>query len=108
LPGGAMRSRKKWAVSAAVVGAVTVGQNAHGAAYSWIGTTSGNWSNSANWQAGALPVSANDTLLRFLVPAGSITFDANNDVASPFNLNILWITNNSTQSLSTSGGQLRF
>jgi autotransporter-associated beta strand protein len=100
---------KRWAVlSAAVAGSGWVAQLSHAAAYSWIGTTSGDWSDPTKWQAGALPVSANDTLLRFLIPAGSITFNANNNVASPFDLNILWITNNSTQPQTISGGQLRF
>jgi autotransporter-associated beta strand protein len=95
-------------LSAAIAGAVSTGRPAHAAIHSWIGTTSGDWSNPANWQAGNLPVSASDTLLRFLVPNGSITFNANNNVASPFDLNILWITNNSTQPQTISGGQLRF
>ncbi|WP_428938044.1 autotransporter-associated beta strand repeat-containing protein [Fontivita pretiosa] len=77
------------------------------AAFTWIATTSGNWSTPANWSAAAVPVSAGDTLLRF-TPTGGTQFDAFNDVASPFTLNILWFTNNSTQNQTISGGPLRF
>ena len=56
--------------------------------YTWIGTGSGDWSNSANWSGGILPVSDKDSVLLF---SGTSTapFVANNDLPSPFQMYVL-------------------
>jgi autotransporter-associated beta strand protein len=58
---------------------------AHALAYSWIGSGSGNWSSSANWQTGAIPNPASDTILIFNA-TNAQSFTANQDLASPFQL----------------------
>ena len=89
------QSRYTSAIFAAAIGASLGAPAAHATVYSWIGSGTGNWSNSANWQAGAIPASAGDTIL---IVNGLTTqsFAANNDIASPFTLEAISFFNLNT------------
>ncbi len=82
--------------------------SAHALIYTWIGSGAGNWSAPANWQAGALPASANDTILVFNALAGQ-SFSANNDLASPFTLQTISMVNlNTSVTQVISGSPIHF
>jgi len=90
------------------VGMVAAQQRAAAVIYSWVGTGSGNFSTPANWSGGLVPASASDSILIYGVPAGSASVVSNNDLASPFDLNLLLITNNASSAHTFQGAPLRF
>ena len=70
----------------------------------WIGASSANWSNSANWLDGSAPVAGGDAslALRFLA-SGASAFTATNDLGSPFILQQLILDSHSTGTLTIAG-----
>jgi fibronectin-binding autotransporter adhesin len=98
----------KSAMVAAAIGASLGTQSAHALLYSWIGSGSGNWSSPANWQAGAIPTSASDTILIFNA-SSSQSFTANNDLANPFTLETIAMINLNTAATQViSGSPIHF
>jgi hypothetical protein len=83
-------------LSLACMAAVSMASDA-ALAQTWIGTTaSGNsaWSDPANWQGGTVPVSGSSTVLNFYAdtlsgPGAGTTVTSYQDLADPFNLNVL-------------------
>jgi hypothetical protein len=78
-----MRTRTSWLLTTLPLFAAAL----PAAAQTWTGGTSGNWSNSANWNSGAgpAPTSGNNTVLTF---GPSALFPVmTNDISNPFQLN---------------------
>jgi autotransporter-associated beta strand protein len=93
---------------AAAIGASLAAPAARATIYTWIGSGTTNWSNSANWQGSAIPTSAPDTILIINALAAQ-SFAANNDIASPFKLEAISFFNLNTGTTQfISGAPLEF
>ncbi len=79
----------------AMVAALGLAPVVQGQTYTWIGTTSGNWSSSANWSGGTIPVSGNTSNLVFNSYL-DLGYVATNDIASPFVANTITVNNTSS------------
>jgi hypothetical protein len=72
----------------------------------WSATTSGNWSNAANWTPAAVPTSnAATTVLQFNA-SGTTSYTATNDIADPFSLLGVIANSSSTSPITLAGGAL--
>lgn len=88
------KSSRRFILSASVAAFVGLLNTGYGAQWLWEDVT-GNWQNSANWDAGfnGVPVSANDTFLGFGntfnggADVGLGTYVSTNDFAGTFDLN---------------------
>ena len=111
---------KRLILTAAVTVAIASLQ-AHAGTYTWMQTAAGtqNWSNSGNWDANGIPVSATDTVLNYypstaVGPISGATVTSTNDLASPpFILNKLNIkgttsTGGSNATIVIAGNGLQF
>jgi autotransporter-associated beta strand protein len=77
------------------------------AEFTWTNLNNGAWNTAANW-VGGVPVSAADTVLRF-TNSGTATYNATNNLASPFQLNRLIFDSTSTGLIRLAGAnQLSF
>ncbi len=76
----------------------------------WTATSGTNfWNDGANWSGGSTPSSANTTALQFTNLTGGTSFGASNDLANPFILNQLILSNAvSTTNVSLMGDPLSF
>ena len=94
------------AVLALAVTGILATPDTRAAVHEWKGS-GGNWSNPANWVQNTTPTPASDLELRFTGPAGA-SFTANNDLASPFDLQFLSLNSYATTPNRITGGPLRF
>jgi fibronectin-binding autotransporter adhesin len=107
-------SRKTcFAFTAAAVSAALLGLSpyCHAGTYVWPGTSSGtqNWSNASNWTGGVVPPAGSDTILQFNQPLSNFNaYTAVNDLASPYSLYGLVLSNSSPSIPTLSGGPLEF
>jgi autotransporter-associated beta strand protein len=81
--------------------------------YIWTSTSSGQWSNAANWNQGSVPSSNPATKLEFLTgqSPGNISIAAANDIPATFQLNQLTLAGvnpTAATQVDLSGGALRF
>src|SRR5829696_7560040 len=75
--------------------------------FNWIGTSNGNWSDSANWQGGTIPIAGNDAYVRF-GGSGTTQYNASQDLGNPFPLWILELNSSSTAQQTLSGNPIEF